>query len=356
MKKLAPSSWVGARLYRQRHLCQKRLSEEMLMKIRWLNVAKACMGLVWLSGMALSQTGQPVSEVAALRAAIRAGTLTEVKSPARKGEILNANDENGWAPLHEAVLNGDAVTIKYLLKKGADPNASNRAGLTPLMLAVFDPEKLALLLEAGANVNAISAEGKSALLLAAAQKRALPTVRLLLRKGAQVNQQDKRGGTALLMAARNGDVETLQLLLERGADPHVIWKEGSVPPENGTNALDLACYSQNAAAVKLLLARGVSLDKRGRPLIFAAMNGSLDIAQLLLAAGMSANVADPLGCTPLIYATQTENGNLELLKLLLAQDADPKAKARDGNTALSFAKRKGWTEAIALLQQAGASE
>lgn len=326
------------------------------MKIRWLNVVKACVGLVWLSGMALGQTSQPLAEATALRAAVRAGNLTEIKSLARKGEILNTKDENGWAPLHEAVLNGDAASVKYLLKKGADANVSNRAGLTPLMLAVSDPEKLALLLEYGANVNAISLEGKSALLLAAAQKRALPAVKLLLRKGAQVNQQDKRGGTALLMAARNGDVETLQLLLERGADLHVIWKEGSVPPENGANALDLACYSQNAAAVKLLLARGVNLDKRGRPLIFAAMNGSLDIAQLLLAAGMTVNIADPLGYTPLIYATQTEKGSLELIKLLLSRGADPRAKARDGNSALSFAKRKGWQEAIALLQQAGAGE
>ncbi|MBI1761137.1 MAG: ankyrin repeat domain-containing protein [Acidobacteria bacterium] len=322
------------------------------MKIRWLSVAKASVCLVWLSGMAWSQTSQPVAEATALRA----GNLTESKSLTRKGENLNAKDENGWAPLHEAVLNGDAASVRYLLKKGADPNVSNRAGLTPLMLAVGDPEKLALLLESGAKVNAVSAEGKSALLLAAAQKRALPAVKLLLRKGAQVNQQDKRGGTALLMAARNGDVETLQLLLERGADTQAIWKEGSVPPENGTNALDLACYSQNAAAVKLLLARGVNMDKRGRPLIFATMHGSLDIAQLLLAAGMPVNVADPLVYTPLIYATQTENGNLELLKLLLSKGADPQAKARDGNTALSFAKRKGWTEAIALLQQAGASE
>jgi ankyrin repeat protein len=337
-------------------LYEKRLSEEQLMKIRWLSVAKACVGLVFLSGLALSQTSQPMAEAAALRAAVRAGNLTAIKDLVRKGGNLNAPDENGWSLLHEAVLNSEITSLRYLLKQDVDPNVSSRAGVTALMLAVHDPAKVEFLLAHGASVNPVSAEGKSALILAAAQKRALPVVKLLVRKGAQVNQQDKRGGTALLMAARNGDVETLQLLLERGADPHVIWKEGSVPPENGANALDLACYSQNPAAVKLLLARGVSLDKRGRPLIFAAMNGSLDIAQLLLAAGISANVADPLGCTPLIYATQSETGNLALLKLLLAHGADPKTKARDGNTALSFAKRKGWTEAIALLQQAGASE
>lgn len=326
------------------------------MKIRWLSVASACLGLVWMSGMALGQSVQPVAEVVAMRAAVRAGNLAEIKSLSRRGENVNAKDEIGWAPLHEAVLNGDVASVRYLLKKGADANVSNRAGLTPLMLAVHDQEKLTLLLEAGANANAVSVEGKSALLLAAAQQRAFPVVKLLLSKGAQVNQRDKRGGTALLMAARNGDVETLQLLLARGADPQVIWIEGSVPPENGTNALDLACYSQNVTAVKLLLARGVKLDKNGRPLLFATMNGSLEIAQLLIAAGMPVNVSDPLGYTPLILATQTENGGLELLKLLLAQGANPNAKAHDGNTALSFAKRKGWAAAVTLLQQAGARE
>jgi ankyrin repeat protein len=324
------------------------------MKISPLSVANAALLLLSLSGAAASQTNSSLAAPAAVRVALREGNLAEVKALVRNGVDLNAKSEDSLPLLHEAVLNSDVATIKYLLKRGADPNSSNPGGITPVMLAVSDPEKLELLLAHGANVNAISAEGKSALILAAAQKRALPAVKLLLHKGAQVNQQDRRGGTALLMAARY--VETLRLLLAHGADPHVVWKEGFVPPENGTNALDLACNSQNLEAVKLLLERGVRLDKNGRPLIFAAMNGSLDIVKLLLAAGAPVNVADPLGYTPLIHAALTENGNLELVKLLLERGVDPKAKAADGTTALSAAQRKGWTAAITLLQQAGASE
>jgi uncharacterized protein len=170
-----------------------------------------------------------------------------------------------------------------------------------------------------------------------------------------VNQQDRRGNTPLLMAARNGDVETLRLLLAHGADPHARLTTDA-PFEGGANALALAGSSGNADAVKLLLARGVRVDANGQALLFAVMNGSLDMAMQLLAAGATVNVADPAGYTPLIHATLTENENLALLDLLLARGADPRAKARDGSTALDLARRKGWTRAIARLQQAGAVE
>lgn len=310
----------------------------------------------WLCCLCGTAVSQASPSTLALRAAVRDGKVAEVKALLRKGADLNAPDAERLPLLLEAVLNSHAECVKYLLEQGADPNIRDRAGLTALMLAVGDPAKLTLLLEQGANVNAVSAAGRTALTLAAAQRRALPAVKLLLRQGAQVNQQDENGYTALLWAARQGDVETLRLLLERGADTQVRVRKGAVPPETGANALDLACSSRNAEAVKLLLAREVSLDKNGRPLINAAMEGSLDIVKLLVAQGALVAVADPLGYTALMHATLTENGSLELLKLLLDRGADPQIKARDGNTALSFAKRKGWREAVTLLQKAGASQ
>lgn len=311
--------------------------------------------LLWccLCGAAFSQVHTPTG---ALRAALRAGNAAEVKALARKGVALNAHESEVMPLLLEAVLNSNAVCVKALLEQGADPNITDRAGMTALMLAVNDPAKLELLVARGAKVNAVSAAGRSALLLAAAQPRALLAVKLLLSKGAQVNQQDENGYTALLWAARRGDVEMLRLLRAGGADTQVRVKNGTVPPETGANALDLACSSRNAEAVKLLLEYDVSLDKTGRPLINAAMDGSLDIVMLLVAQGAPVAVADPLGYTALMHATLTENGNAELLKLLLEHGADPNVKARDGNTALTIARRKGWQAALTLLQAAGARE
>ena len=78
--------------------------------------------------------------------------------------------------------------------------------------------------------------------------------------------------------------------------------------------------------------------------------------QLLLTKGAAPNVPDSLGYTPLMHAVLTENSSVELVKLLLDHGADAKLKAKDGLTALAFAKRKGWNEVIALLTQAGATE
>ena len=57
-----------------------------------------------------------------------------------------------------------------------------------------------------------------------------------------------------------------------------------------------------------------------------------------------------------MHAVLTETSSLELVMLLLEKGADAKVKAKDGLTALSFAKRKGWAEVIALLTKAGATE
>lgn len=318
-----------------------------------LKLAIMTFWLCCLSGTAFSQNGQATL---ALRNAMHAGNVAEVKTLLRQGMDVNVKETDQLPLLAEAVLNSNVACVKALLEQGADPNIADRNGMTALMLAVADPAKLKLLLERGAQVNAVNGAGRSALVLAASQRRALPAVKALLSKGARVNQQDENGYTALLWVARQGDVETLRLLLEQGADIQARVKKGTVALENGANALDLACSSRNVEAVKLLLGHGVAVDKSGRPLINAAMDGSVDIVKLLVAQGVSANVADPLSFTALMHATLSENGNLELLKLLLERGADPKTKARDGSTALGYAKRKGWQAAITLLQEAGASE
>jgi ankyrin repeat protein len=92
------------------------------------------------------------------------------------------------------------------------------------------------------------------------------------------------------------------------------------------------------------------------PLYHAIRNGDLKQIKTLLDKGANPNVPDNLGYAPLMHALLTEVSSLELVKLLLEHGADAKAKAKDGFTALSFAKRKGWHEVVMLLVKAGATE
>ena len=285
-----------------------------------------------------------------LNTAIRDGDHRQVKTLLAQGANINAQDADGTAPLMHAVVNAGADCVKLLLDKGADPNLSNKAGATALMWAVGDLKKVQLLLDKGAQVNVVSKDGNSLLRMALNLPDALPVVKALLAKGAEVNQADKNGITPLMIAGFTGKMEIIQLLLAKGADPKAKSKFGFTYLMAITN-------STNLAAVKWALENGLEVkDKKEDLLTRPADNGALDIVQVLLTKGANPNVPDSLGYTPLLHAVLTESSSLEMVKLLLEHGADAKVKAKDGLTALSFAKRKGWSEVIALLTKAGATE
>jgi len=59
--------------------------------------------------------------------------------------------------------------MRRLLEAGADPNAASDGGSTALMLAVHDADKTRLLLEAGAKLNVRPDDGRTLLIIAAGQ-------------------------------------------------------------------------------------------------------------------------------------------------------------------------------------------
>ncbi len=286
----------------------------------------------------------------ALNTAIRDGDQKQVKTLLAQGANINAQDVDGTTPLMSAVVNAEADCVKLLLAKGADPNLSNKAGATALMWAVSDLKKVQLLLAKGANVNAMSKKENSPLRLALNLPNSMAVVKSLLAKGANINQADKDGTTPLMAAGFSGNLELIQLLLAKGADPKAKTKDG-------LTYLKAIVFSTNLAAVQWALEQGLEVkDPKQNFLTGAAMSGDLALARLLLDKGATPNPPDDLGYSPLMHAVLTEASSLDVVKLLLEHGADAKVKAKDGLTALTFAKRKSWTEVIALLTKAGATE
>ena len=66
--------------------------------------------------------------------------------------LVSAKDERGWTFLHQEALTGSSPTVKILLEAGADPNAVTNHGMTPLQLAqsLGWDKVVALLMSAGA--------------------------------------------------------------------------------------------------------------------------------------------------------------------------------------------------------------
>jgi ankyrin repeat protein len=96
--------------------------------------------------------------VAPLHSAVAFGDPQKACAMARllveNGAQVNAVQQGGWTPLHEAADKNQLETADLLLSNGADPDAANDDGLTPLALArrkSFD-QMAALLQQHGAGV------------------------------------------------------------------------------------------------------------------------------------------------------------------------------------------------------------
>lgn len=130
----------------------------------------------------------------------------------------------------EAVAIGDEEKVRAML--AADPalaNAWSDDGYPALGLAVFfrHPAIARLLIERGAGINAAARNPqKVAPVHAATAVRDLETLRLLLERGADPNARQQQGFVPLMTAAVHGDTEMAQLLIDHGADRNARTDDG----------------------------------------------------------------------------------------------------------------------------------
>ena len=107
---------------------------------------------VFLAGLALPV--QSLGADGALLEAIRRDDASRVRELIASGDARNERDESGASPLMYAALFASVSTMQLVLDSGADVNASTKNGSTALMWAVTDPAKVRLLLDRGAAVDA----------------------------------------------------------------------------------------------------------------------------------------------------------------------------------------------------------
>ena len=157
------------------------------------------------------------------------------------------------------------------------------------------------------------------------------TIRELLAKGFDPNTiEPNKGDTGLILAMRENAMDVMATLL---AD-----KRTNIEAEafNGDNALMIACYNGNEAAVKILLEKGASVEKNGwSPLHYAAANGNNRIVQMLLDKDAFVDIPSPNGTTPLMMAAR--GGHIYTVKLLHDSGADATMRNQRGYSAIDFA-------------------
>ncbi len=355
------------------------------------------------SAMAANSGATGPDGTTALHWAARHDDLATAKSLIKAGADVKATNRYGVTPINLAAMNGSAAMIRLLLDAGVDPNSANPGGETALMTAARTGkvDAVTLLLDRGANVNAKdTVHGQTALMWAVLENHA-DMVNLLLTRGADVNAHTNvtitkgeyvparpaaasgngiirqralptpNGGmTPLLFAIRDGNVAMMRLVLDRGADVNLS-------SGNHTTPLLIALLNGQVGIATSWLTKGADVnatDDYHRGALFAAIDlrnfnhekygdlptdgqDPLDLIKVLLKKDANPNLKTDTvpvhglmqfdaswvnfdGETPFVRAALS--GDIEVMRLLLENGADPNIATTQGSTALMAASGINW--------------
>ncbi len=214
-------------------------------------------------------------------------------------------DPNDGESLYHATEQPDLSCLKLLIQHGAQVNGVN--GLKH-MLDWESPEGVRLLLDAGGNPNETNPQGDTALHWAVRRNRSPAIVELLLDHGADIDAVRRDGRTAYALAIVSGQTAVAEVLAARGADTRlsaidafVAGQGGEVPKasalsKQNARLLTHLAESGNLAGVEALLKAGVPVDARGdggnTALHYACWRGNAALIKLLLAHGAPLDLAD----------------------------------------------------------------
>lgn len=303
--------------------------------------------------------------------------------------------------LYQAVLNLNPKLVEYFLDKGAsiekaggtdvygnimmaaagskfnNSNDKSPVDLTLLEKSAENSAKITEMLIGKADKNIIndSLEGKTPLIIAVGNSY-IDTAKILIENGANINAVDIEGWSALSYAVNNGDIESAKLLLENKAkikDELLIAIKSPIvesrinmmkllidnkaninyTDENGFNPLNIAIESGDMEVTKFLITNGAnvnSLMQDGVSLIgYAIAQNNMDLLQILIENGANVNYTngDSWADTPLKTASRLGLDNV--VRILLTRNADINAVDMNGNTALHTAALNSQLSIVKLL-------
>jgi uncharacterized protein len=287
--------------------------------------------------LVFSTIGSPVwaaGDTRLAEAAMRRDAAAVAKLLDEKVDV-NAPGPDGTPALHWLVRVDDFESARRLVRAGADASKPNRYGVTPMQLACANgnAKMIALLLEAGADPNVVDRQGETAL-MSAARVGSVEAVKTLIDHGAKIDTRDPAyQQTALMMAVRENHPAVVQLLVDRGAEVNVQTRTGDTPSWILPNSVPGFGHG-------IGIVRG-GLPERGSrylipgamtPLLYAARDGRIDSAKILLAAGAQIDHADANGVTPLLMAIT--NNHVDMARYLIERGANVNAVDWYGRTPL----------------------
>jgi len=312
-----------------------------------------------------------VDGATALHWAVYRNDLDAAGQVIRAGAKADVANREGVTPVAMAALYGQSQMLEALIKAGADAKQKNGRGETLVMFAARsgNPDAIKRLVASGADVNAKETVRGTTALMWAVEQRHPSAVKILVELGAEVGAKSAGAGlprnymaprvdTAAVDAAakRHQDAiaagrtynEQLEWDAAHGAQIRLGFRgtlnaDGTAARVENTRRPGLtaaapapppvpdAAAPNEADDVDVIVAGLVGAGGGGlTPLIFAAREGSIESAKVLLDGGANVNQTSEYGWTPLL--TATNNRNYKLAKYLIECGAN-----------VNIANKGGWT-------------
>lgn len=299
------------------------------------------------------QSATRIGEYTPLHIAARNGHLSAAEALVAAGADVHAvTDPSGATPLHLAAVSGNAALVTSLIGAGADPNAREAEwAQTPLIFAASwnRVDAIVALIDGGADPN-IAAESMS--LTAMGRLDTVANQRRTDVLNAFTNEGEWEPTSSQVQAA----VRAARATYENGPPPERRRRRESrfqrpvrITAKGGLTPLLHAARQGHVESIEALLDRGADIDQVGggdgtSPLLIATINGQFDAAMTLLERGADPNIASELnGATPLFASinsewqprtrypqpqerAQQQYGYLEIMAALLEAGADPDAR------------------------------
>ena len=199
----------------------------------------------------------------ALKTAVKNKNVSAVKAFVEQGVNVNYRDNDGNTLLYTALISNNPVAAKILIDAGADVNApSAENGITPLIIATSRAEKL--------------------------QKDAEKI--MARRQGSAIEEKLKKHIAGQMMSAR----KMLQMLIDNGADVNQ-------ETPYGTPLMNASKNEWNIEIIDILLKSGAQVNLRDRSgrtaLFYGELFGGNKVSSKLLAAGADVDIKDVNGRT-----------------------------------------------------------
>jgi len=328
-------------------------------------------------------------------------SLKSVIKLVRMGAKLDGIDNEGYTPLHRAVLMEKMRTAQYLLENGAqitrEGGPSRKTILHDAAKVLFEKlDFVKSLVEKGADVNAVDIDGITPIqesvkaghlniakyllqngaevrqqdeffVFEAVKKNDRDFLETVLKRSVNINSQDEMGCTPLLLVVTYGPFELVPILLEMGADINLPDESGNTPLHIAAQSTDINDYMytlSRLSLVELLIKNNATIDARnefGNSPLHQSLSShkpgryTLEIVEDLILKGANVNMKTgsrydlendvykvnamrAVNLTPLHYAVL--QNDTRIVQYLVDKGADMLAEDSLGETPIMLAKRK----------------